>query len=701
MTSTQISISWNEPSDNGGCSIIGYKIYIDYNLDGSFNEYDASNVNNKPFLADYDIDMSSQTSGNRYTIKVASVNDVGEIESDTISVILASVPGTPSAPTSDSDGTYLDIIMTAPGSDGGSTIFSYQLEIFESSATGWEIVAGEEGSNNLDLTHHLERELEKGQQIQARYRCKNIIGWSDYSSSGYLTNAGVPSQPPKPTYVTSDSTSITVEILPVESNNGATVTAYELWRDDGDYSSAVATQITGYDQSAQFKVTSLTTGVVYRFGVIAVNSVGDSSMSYYGTFAAAGLPSAPTAIHKDSSASDKTSISLYWDSVTGSDISTTGYNLYMTEYGSTDFTLIYDGSNKPQTLSYLVEDLNTSSQYTFKLTALNFNGEGAYSNEFTFNACTTPSGFSAPWKQASTSTSITINWNEPEDDGGCPISGYAVFRDDGAGGSIDNEVNSANDAAVRDIPTLRELTITDFESSTEGFVYRIKVTAFNDEGSSDSYQTSILYAGAPDAPTSTPTKDADYTDDTQITVTMALIADSDNGNSPIVTYHLVMDDGEGGEFTTVGGYEPYSLTTTYTITEGITRGYTYQFKYRTRNSAGWSDYSNVSYITAARVPLAPATPTLSSAAANTITLAFTESQDNGGSTITAYELYMDTGVVGSAFTKVTSYTDNSMSHTLSSLTSGTSYGFKILAVNAIGSSSYSNEVRFSTAAAPS
>lgn len=60
-------------------------------------------------------------------------------------------------------------------------------------------------------------------------------------------------------------------------------------------------------------------------------------MSYYGTFAAATLPSAPAAIHKDSSGSSKTSIKLYWDAVADTQISTTGYFLYMAEFGSEDF----------------------------------------------------------------------------------------------------------------------------------------------------------------------------------------------------------------------------------------------------------------------------------------------------------------------------------------------------------------------------
>jgi len=210
-------------------------------------------------------------------------------------------------------------------------------------------------------------------------------------------------------------------------------------------------------------------------------------MSYFGTFAAATLATAPVAIYKDSSNSSTTEIKLYWDEVADTEIATTGYYLYMADYGSETYDLIYDGTNKPQITSQVVSGLETGSQYKFKLSALNFNGEGTMSSVYTFNACTTPSGFSAPWKSASTSSSITIAWNEPEEDGGCPITGFAVFRDDGSGGDIINEVNSASDAAVRGIPTLRELTITFFPVSSEGFVFRLKVTAFNDEGSTDSF----------------------------------------------------------------------------------------------------------------------------------------------------------------------------------------------------------------------
>lgn len=64
-------------------------------------------MNNKPFLSSYDIDMSSGTIGNTYRIYIEAENSVSTVSSDTIAVLLASVPNQPDPPTGVSDGTYL------------------------------------------------------------------------------------------------------------------------------------------------------------------------------------------------------------------------------------------------------------------------------------------------------------------------------------------------------------------------------------------------------------------------------------------------------------------------------------------------------------------------------------------------------------------------------------------------------------------
>jgi hypothetical protein len=61
-----------------------------------------------------------------------------------------------------------------------------------------------------------------------------------------------------------------------------------------------------------------------------------------------------------------------------------------------------------------------------------------------------PTGFAAPYRTGSTAVSIDIAWVPPEDTGGCVITGYAVFKDDGTGTSTFLEANEANDLNIRD-----------------------------------------------------------------------------------------------------------------------------------------------------------------------------------------------------------------------------------------------------------
>jgi hypothetical protein len=79
----------------------------------------------------------------------------------------------------------------------------------------------------------------------------------------------------------------------------------------------------------------------------------------------------------------------------------------------------------------------------------------------------------------------------------------------------------------------------------------------------------------------------------------------DNGGSVIVSYHLMMDDGLNGEFFTVMGLDVNSLLRSFTLTDGIYKGRTYRFKYRVRNDIGWTEFSPVTYILAASVPIKP------------------------------------------------------------------------------------------------
>jgi hypothetical protein len=128
----------------------------------------------------------------------------------------------------------------------------------------------------------------------------------------------------------------------------------------------------------------------------------------------------------------------------------------------------------------------TGGEYKFTVTAYNYNGAGTTSSTYSFYSCVYPSDFSAPYRTASTTSTITIGWTAPSSNGGCSVLGYAIYMDDGTGTSTFAEVNTALDPAVRDIPSLDSLTITTLTATDVGTTYVFYASVFTEVGSYDS-----------------------------------------------------------------------------------------------------------------------------------------------------------------------------------------------------------------------
>ena len=93
-----------------------------------------------------------------------------------------------------------------------------------------------------------------------------------------------------------------------------------------------------------------------------------------------------------------------------------------------NYRLAYDGTLRPGILEYRLTSLEHGIRfgraYRFQVSALNYNGEGARSEEATLFICLSPSDFSAPEYVGSTETTLTVKWNAPRIPNGCPIYKY-------------------------------------------------------------------------------------------------------------------------------------------------------------------------------------------------------------------------------------------------------------------------------------
>lgn len=76
---------------------------------------------------------------------------------------------------------------------------------------------------------------------------------------------------------------------------------------------------------------------------------------------------------------------------------------------------------------------------------------------------------------------------------------------------------------------------------------------------------------------------------------------------PLLAYEVQMDDGQGTGFVTVTTSDLLQTEISVCASECdyqyiVQRGAWYRFRYRAQNTIGWSDYSPITSVQAARVP---------------------------------------------------------------------------------------------------
>jgi hypothetical protein len=141
-------------------------------------------------------------------------------------------------------------------------------------------------------------------------------------------------------------------------------------------------------------------------------------------------------------------------------------------------------------------------------------------------------------------------WEDPLDNGGCFITSFAVFIDDGQLGSF-TEVNSVNDPSVRGNPGLHSLVISSpFTLASIGESFRVKIVSYNLDGETESAVGTIVLGDVPDAPLTVVEKitTASSQSSNKLSVQFAALPSSGNNGLPILSYSLEIDYNLSGSF---------------------------------------------------------------------------------------------------------------------------------------------------------
>jgi len=158
-----------------------------------------------------------------------------------------------------------------------------------------------------------------------------------------------------------------------------------------------------------------------------------------------------------------------------------------------------------------------------------------------------------------------------------------------------------------------------------------------------------------------------------------------NSGSPITDYAVQYSSNGGTSWTSFA--HSASTSTTATVT-GLTNGTSYVFRVAAVNAAGTGSWSTKSSPITPRTVSSPPTNVIGTPTDRQVALRWIAPSSNGGSPITDYAVqYSSNG--GGSWTTYAHPASKSTTATVTGLTNGTSYMFRVAAVNAAGTGNYS------------
>ena len=477
---------------------------------------------------------------------------------------------------------------------------------------------------------------------------------TDGASIGTITVPAEDTAPGAPTGVTTTPSDGTVGLnwTAPASNGGQAISDYIV-----EYKlSASGTWDTfadGTSTATSASVTGLTDGSSYDFRVSAVNIVGTGAASTPVSAVPGELPDAPTGVSA-TAGNGSASVSFTPPADDGG-ATITGYTVTSSPGG-----LTATGAGSP----IVVSGLTNGTSYTFTVIATTAVGDSPASSPSSAVTPATVPG--APTGVAATpgNGSASVSFTAPASNGGSAITNYTVTSS--PGGFTGTGASS---------PII-------VSGLTNGTPYTFTVVATNSvgDGTASAASSAVTPATVPGAPTGLTATAGDST------VDLSWTAPASNGGSAINDYIVQYKLSSSGTWLAFADGAGTGTTTTVT---GLTNGSAYDFRVIAVNSIGQSTASTTDSETPVPDPVAPGLPrTLSSTPGDTeVDLTWLAPLSDGGSAITDYVVEYKLSASGTWLT----FTDGVSAitgATVTSLTNGQSYDFRVAAVNAEGQGSF-------------
>ncbi|GBF99904.1 hypothetical protein Rsub_12812 [Raphidocelis subcapitata] len=349
------------------------------------------------------------------------------------------------------------------------------------------------------------------------------------------------------------------------------------------------------------------------------------------------------------------------------------------------FYEVYSGEER----SFKAPRLAPGVRYTFRIMAFNALGPSPWSLCSAFSTqASVPAAPEPPARVACTSDTATLAWAPPADNG-APISGYTLEVDDGRGGDFRIAHTGAECRA----------TVAGLRS---GLPYRFRLLAENMEGRSywSAPTTATTAATVPSTPVGLAVMGVNRT-----SVTLAWQPPAGDGGAPITGYQVQLQAVTRAARSELGAewLIVYDGPSTATAFSALHAGCSYMARVSATNSAGASPFSAaVQFVTSPDVPAAPPVPD-AEVDATSLLLRWDPPLHDGGAPVSSYRVEMrcsphhassddDPGTPHSlALTPhfLTIYSGSEACVQVTDLAPGTSYEYRVMAVNGQGGSPWS------------
>jgi len=405
--------------------------------------------------------------------------------------------------------------------------------------------------------------------------------------------------------------------------------------------------------------------------VVAGEAVGTSDADFAVlVYEGASAPGAPTSL--GGTAGDQ-QVELSWTAPTGNGgASLTGYRIESsTNSGSSWSTVVADTGST--STSHTATSLTNGTEYLFRVSAINAVGTGTASGTTSSKPMTTP-GVPTSLGGTAGDTQVELSWTAPASDGGSALTGYRVESSTNSGSSWSTVVADTGSAST-------SYTVTSLANGTE---VDFRVSAINVVGtgsaSSSATATPRTTPGKPTALAGTP-GDGE--------VTLAWTAPTSDGGVSISGYTVESSIDGGSNWST--SIADTGSSSTSAVVEGLSNGTSTVFRVSAINVAGTGSTSDVETATPRTTPGQPGSLSATEGTAQ-VDLSWSDPSSDGGSAVTGYKVEQstDSGLTWATVAADTGST--STSHTVTSLVNGTSYSFRVAAVNAAGTGATSSTV---------